>query len=310
MVMHENPINYSVIIPHYNDAGRLNRLLQSLPKERDDVEVIVVDDCSPDQRALAVVQADWGAVHWLSTSVNSGAGVARNIGLDVARGARLVFADSDDEFLADAFDTFDRVVHPEDELVYFLAESIQEEDGSPSIRSEGVNELVAAYLMDPNSVSLLELKLNHIVPWAKVYSHDFIKSHGFRFDPVKHGNDVSFNVLAAVAANKVTAATIPVYRLYRRRGSLTSNLSADAFMMRFNVSRSVAHRLSQIGLRGVWSATGYMVLALRYGPIIALRVWSQAICSPMLIEWRRVFEIDRWKRFIFRNRRDFQEISK
>jgi hypothetical protein len=157
---------------------------------------------------------------------------------------------------------------------------------------------------------LLQLKLNHIVPWAKIYSNQFVKSHGFRFDAVKHGNDVAFNVLAAAAANKVSAFPIPVYRLYRRPGSLTSNLSADAFMIRFDVSRSVAQRLSEIGLSRVWSATGYMVLSLRYGPIIASRVWSQAICSPMLIEWKRIFDIDRWKRFIFRNRRDLQEISK
>ena len=303
-------ISYSVIIPHFNDCDRLKRLLNSLPIHREDVEVIVVDDCSLDKGALEVVQACWPKVRWLSTCVNSGAGVARNVGLDAACGAKLLFADSDDEFLPKAFDTIDRVVQQDDELVYFLADSIQEEDGSPSMRSEGLNELVAAYFTNPSSASLTQLKLNHIVPWAKVYSHEFVKSRGIRFDAVQHGNDVAFNVLAAIAASRVRAVNIPVYRVYRRNGSLTSNLDANAFLLRFNVHRSVAQRLSKIGVRRVWSATGYMVLALRYGPGITLRVWSQAIFSPMLIEWKRVFDIHRWQRFFARNRRDLQEISK
>ncbi|MAY25772.1 MAG: hypothetical protein CMK02_05680 [Polycyclovorans sp.] len=37
----------SIIIPHFNDWTRLERLLRSVAVARDDVEVIVVDDCSP-----------------------------------------------------------------------------------------------------------------------------------------------------------------------------------------------------------------------------------------------------------------------
>jgi len=39
--------NYSIIIPHYNIPELLMRCLKSIPK-RDDIQVIVVDDGSPD----------------------------------------------------------------------------------------------------------------------------------------------------------------------------------------------------------------------------------------------------------------------
>lgn len=303
-------INYSVIIPHFNDAERLERLLVSLPKSRGDVEIIVVDDCSQDQAGLAAVQSAWPHVRWLSTPENVGSGGARNIGLHEARGRWLVFADSDDEFLLGAFDIFDRVLRDGDELVYFLAEAVQEVDGSPSVRSELLNELVETYARAPSPESLQQLRLDHVVPWAKVYAHTFIKSYNLLFDVARHSNDVAFNVLAAVQTNRIKAEPISVYRLYRRRGSLTSNLTKRVFMARFQVSRSVSQRLSKFGIRRVISATGYMVLSLGYGPSAALQVWSQAVCSPMKIEWRRIFEMSRWKQFFARKRNNFREISK
>ena len=40
---------YSVIIPHYDDVERLERLLLSIKLERDNAVVIIIDDCSPNQ---------------------------------------------------------------------------------------------------------------------------------------------------------------------------------------------------------------------------------------------------------------------
>ncbi|MFA7523278.1 MAG: glycosyltransferase family 2 protein [Halothiobacillaceae bacterium] len=303
-------ILYSLIVPHFNDAERLERLLRSVPLTREDVEVIVVDDCSPDQKGLEAVRASLPQLRWLSTPENAGAGVARNIGLDAAQGRWLVFADSDDELLPGAFDIFDRVLQADDELVYFLAEAVQEIDGSLSVRSERINELVTAYLASPNEETLQRLQLQHVVPVAKVYSRSFIEAHELRFDPVRLSNDVAFNLLAAVQARRVRAEAAAVYRVYRRADSLTADVSASAFLARFLVDRSVAERLAALGVQEARPATGHMLSSLRYGPRLALRVWWLAIRSPMQVEWRRVFELRRWRRFLMSQRRSKQEQSK
>ena len=43
----EETVNYSIIIPHYDIPDLLIRCLHSIPV-RPDVQVIVVDDCSPE----------------------------------------------------------------------------------------------------------------------------------------------------------------------------------------------------------------------------------------------------------------------
>lgn len=303
---------YSLIIPHYNDAPRLERLLHSVPVSRDDIQVLVVDDCSPDQKALDAVRSAWPQVHWLSTPENAGAGVARNVGLDAASGRWLVFADSDDEFLPGAFDTFDRVLRADDELVYFLAEAVQEQDGSPSVRSDEFNKLVSACKLSQgsNKRPLQQLKFHHVVPWAKIYSRAFVSAHHLRFDSVRLSNDLAFNVLAAVQAGKVHAETRSVYRVYRRPDSLTDNMTANEFFERFLVDRALAQRLAKLGVEEARPATGYMLQSLRYRPGIMFKVWYLAVRSPMNIEWMRIFEFQRWRRFIVSQRRKGREQSK
>lgn len=305
--MNEKRPVYSVIIPHFNDSVRLERLLCSVPVERLDVEVVVVDDCSPDQEALEAVRLRWPQILWLSTSKNAGAGVARNIGLQAVEGRWLLFADSDDEFLPGAFETFDKVLLENDQLVYFLAEAVREVDGSPSMRSYNMNNLVEAYAVGKDERSLQCLRLHHVVPWAKVYARSFVDKNLLRFDLVRHGNDVAFNVLAAVQVKLPRTELIPVYRVYRRGGSLTSDASAHIFMERFLVNRSVAQRLALMGVVCTRPVTGQMLMSFRYGPCIALRVWWLAVRSPMQIEWSRIFDLGRWRQFLASQCREVRE---
>lgn len=289
---------YSVIVPHFNDCSRLERLLHSVPVERSDIEVIVIDDCSSQKVALEAMQARWVNVQWLSTPENSGAGVARNIGLDAAIGRWLLFADSDDEFLPGAFEVFDESLRQGDQLVYFLADAVYEEDGSPSPRADAINQLVRAFAVNADEVSSERLRLEHVNPVGKIYSRAFVDELSLRFDPVRFSNDIAFNVLAAVQAERVRVEQIPVYLIYRRKGSLTTDTSRAAFLERFLVDRSLAQRLAVLNIRKARSATGHMLLSLRYGPRIVLTVWWLAIRSPMRIEWLRIIDLARWRLFL------------
>lgn len=301
---------YSVIIPHFNDYVRLSRLLESIPLGREDLEVLVVDDCSPDQDKINNLRAHWTSVFWLSTLKNSGAGAARNLGLQASTARWLLFADADDEFVSGAFDTFDRVLESCDQLVYFKAEGIQEIDSRASSRPDQINKLLENYILSPSKKSDLDLRLNHMVPWAKVYSRDFIFSLNLRFDETFYGNDVAFNVLAAMQARIVRVQYLPIYRVYRRPNSLTADLSTHVFMQRFLVSLSVAKRLADLGFGRVWSGTGHLLEALQYGPYVTIKICCLVLQSPMKVNIFRLLELKRWCTFYRDQLKKKREIRK
>ncbi|WP_038050706.1 glycosyltransferase family 2 protein [Thioalkalivibrio sp. ALJ1] len=305
-------MRFSLIVPYYEDPDRLDRLLRSVPVAREDIEVIVVDDCSLDQAALDALRVSWPGVRWCSTRENAGAGVARNVGLDAARGRWLVFADSDDEFLPGAFETFDGVLRPDDELVYFLAEAVQEADGSPSVRSERINAMVTAYARSPNVETLERLRLQHVNPVAKVYSRAFVESRGLRFDTVRNGEDVAFNVLAAMQAETLRAELVAVYRIYRRAGSLTTDATEKDLLARLEVLGQLNERLRDLGVKERMHAGSYIARAARFGPRAWIEAFRLMVRHEMLaatLRRTRPREVVRFLRWFWRSRRERQRLE-
>ncbi|SEQ54984.1 glycosyltransferase family 2 protein [Natrinema salaciae] len=89
----------SVIIPTYNRAATLPRAIDSaLEQTIDDLEVVVVDDGSTDDTESVLAAYDDPRVRPVLHATNQGANVARNTGLEHARGEYVAFLDSDDEW--------------------------------------------------------------------------------------------------------------------------------------------------------------------------------------------------------------------
>ena len=96
--MTDQPVDFSVIIPAYNEAGAigglLQRLLESLQGLEKSFEVIVVSDGSSDGTAEEVQKAGaW--VRLVEHPYNMGPGAAVKTGIRRARGDILLFMDAD-----------------------------------------------------------------------------------------------------------------------------------------------------------------------------------------------------------------------
>jgi glycosyltransferase involved in cell wall biosynthesis len=103
--MYSNPL-VSIIIPCYNDAQYIEQSVQSaLNQTYPNKEVIVVDDGS-NAETKAVLKKLEPKITKLITQENQGVCVARNIGIEEAKGALILVLDSDDyfqpEFLVEA----------------------------------------------------------------------------------------------------------------------------------------------------------------------------------------------------------------
>lgn len=92
-------MSVSVIVPCYRAAATVSRAVASALAQRGvDVEVILVDDASPDDTpaVLATLAAQDGRVRVVRLPVNGGPSRARNAGIDHAGGDWLAFLDADD----------------------------------------------------------------------------------------------------------------------------------------------------------------------------------------------------------------------
>lgn len=88
---------FSIIVPVYNNALELERCLRSIRETSSShrVEIIVVDDCSPDDGALIELATERYQAHYQYLTENVGPGAARNQGALLAKGDILIFIDAD-----------------------------------------------------------------------------------------------------------------------------------------------------------------------------------------------------------------------
>ena len=98
-----------MIVPTYNRPGDIENLLASLEPDLGRLEVIVVDDGSPDPAIYDHLQGRYPTVRFLRQERNCGPAAARNRGAREATHELLFFVDSDTEVVPGTIDTIFRL---------------------------------------------------------------------------------------------------------------------------------------------------------------------------------------------------------
>ena len=100
-------MKFSVVIPLYNKMHYIEKTLRSvLAQTCQDFEVVVVDDGSTDASAQVAAAVTSDKIRIISQP-NQGVAVARNTGIENARGEFIAFLDADDEWYPDYLETID-----------------------------------------------------------------------------------------------------------------------------------------------------------------------------------------------------------
>ena len=87
----------SIIMPAYNSARFIRESIDSvLAQTYTEWELLIVDDCSTDNTKEVVQSYSDERIHYFKTPHNSGSGVARNMGIEAAKGRYIAFIDGDD----------------------------------------------------------------------------------------------------------------------------------------------------------------------------------------------------------------------
>lgn len=217
----------SVVVPVYGVEPYLRQCLDSiLGQSYRDIEVIAVDDASPDEcgKILNEYAARDERLQVIHLKDNVGLGPARGIGFAQATGDYVWFVDSDDWLAQGAIAAVARRIHatPADVLFVDVAET-RLETGVPVV--ERVHRVGTAE-MGGSAFRLVDHP--HVIGngtvWRMIIARDLVRRAGSPFYP-GYFEDIPFTfaVLAMAEAIHVVPRICYHYRV-RRSGSITETL--------------------------------------------------------------------------------------
>ncbi len=215
-------IFYTIIIPHKNTPGLLQFCLDSIPI-RKDVQVIVIDDNSDPEAVDFGHFPQWRGENYeyYLTKEGKGAGYARNVGLERAKGKWVLFVDSDDFLLPSVNGIFDDEQNTEADIVFFRPKAVMLKDRlTSSNRADLYNLFIDHFQQSHNEV---QLRCRYFPASSKFFKLRMIKDNGIRFDEILYSNDALFSVNAGVLASRIEARDKSFYCITESDFSLTSS---------------------------------------------------------------------------------------
>ncbi|OUD02540.1 bifunctional glycosyltransferase/CDP-glycerol:glycerophosphate glycerophosphotransferase [Streptomyces swartbergensis] len=223
---------FSVIVPAYQVQAYLRECLESvLSQSCPDLELIVVDDCSPD--ACGAIIDEFAArdarVHPVHLPENVGLGRARNAGVARASGDYLLFLDSDDTLTPDALRSIaDRLKETGDPdvLVFDYARTYWTGEAVRNQAALQLTEQSPAPFRLEDRPGLLRLLM---VAWNKAYRREFVEEQGFAFPPGYYEDTPWTYPVLMTAESIATLDRVCVHYRQRRQGSILRTTSERHF---------------------------------------------------------------------------------
>lgn len=224
-------IKISIIIPIYNAEKYLKRCLNSLiTQSLNDIEIICINDGSTDS-SLKILEeyAKNDKRIKLYSQINSGQGMARNYGINLAQGEYISFIDADDFIDKDfCLNMYNRAKEDNTEITMCCVRLYDDEKENylPDNDKWILSSLVQAGFLN-KCFSFEDTKKYYFdqilgVPWNKIYKTNFIKENNLKFPEYVKSEDYPFFYDAWI---KINRANICYEKLYNYR---QNNLLSDS----------------------------------------------------------------------------------
>lgn len=235
---------FSIVLPVYNVEKYLGRCIESILKQDfDNYEIILVDDGS--RECCAQLCEQWAkrdsrirVIH----KKNAGLGMARNTGLDNARGQYIFFIDSDDYILPGMLSAVWGIVcRNHSECVFYgferrnkTGKKIFELKPTPSksyySNSEEIkNQLLPDFIArNPYTGKSANLRIS---AWNCGLNISFLRNNNLRFVSEREfiSEDIYFYVELFSCLNRLTIVESVYYCYCQNEGSLTYSYKPDRF---------------------------------------------------------------------------------
>ncbi len=218
----------SVVIPVHGVEDYLDSCLDSVLAETGvPVEVIAVDDASPDRSATILAARHDPRLRVIRSEAAVGPGRARELGAKEAAGEYIWFVDGDDELAPGALAAVAEALSRLDpDLLIVDFESLYPDGTTDPSGADLSGPQLRTLTSDPGLIHLT------MTVWSKVFRRDFLCGLGVPFGPGIH-EDVPVSAAALLAADRIGVLDRVCYRYRRaRRGSFmaaTSDRHFDIF---------------------------------------------------------------------------------
>lgn len=240
----------SVIVPIYNVKNFISRGINQLLRQTYRCfEIILVDDGSTDGSYEE-------CVNWASTNnsirvlhqKNMGAGSARNLGLENAKGSLIYFFDIDDKIAPNLLEYNAHLMSETSSEIIVFGYNTIDTTYNVTVSVEFPHTIIN------NNAELREIYVNEFVlkvngfTWNKFYRKDFLDKYNLRFENQRIQQDEVFNLLCYKYVEKMYISSEVLYSYYvYDKGNTRSRYIED----RFEIYKSV--RLHFEELKKQWN---------------------------------------------------------
>ena len=285
--------SFSFIIPHRDCPGLLQRCLDSIPRQENNQIIVVDDNSNPSVVDFNHFPGnDRDDVEIVFTKEGKGAGYARNIGLEYAKGDWVLFADADNYFYSQELIKLLGMDYPEDAVVILYQSRFYREDGSYYIYPEDVvPDSIESLFKVCSDTNVLCRKA--VTPWAKMVRRSHLNKYHIRFDEVKWGNDVMYSTRLSLSVGSFLIAPLLVYSYEWHSNSLVNKESGmKMFYGRAILSLQRASLLKRGGRLDYNIFTDFYVKRIftrsyLYSVILIIRCFFQLGLRYCIVNWRQ-----------------------
>ena len=214
----------SIIIPVYNVECYLKKCIESITTQMNaECEIILVDDGSSDGSGKI---CDLYATRYSNVRVihqkNSGVSMARNRGLQEAKGEYIWFVDSDDWLVSGAIEQILHYIEKyAPDVVVFGMSYVEKDKVTYEFKLEEKlcigQEQSRQYIVELYRVGLIASPVN------KVYRKSILKNIWFE-DQVKYGEDLRFNMRVFWGVERIINTECIFYCYNQHENSLSTNI--------------------------------------------------------------------------------------
>lgn len=223
----------SIIVPVYNSEKFLKRCVESiLDQSYKNIEVILINDGSTDSSGeICDFFSKKDSRVKVINQTNSGPSIARNRGIDKAKGKYIQFVDSDDYIEYNMTETLVNEMGKNIDLVLCGYKYIYKDDNNKLIiKNSNIYKescLTKSEFLSRFGILFKDYYINYIC--NKLYIKDIIRKHNIRFDlSTDWGEDLLFNLHYLNQCNKVSIVDKLLYNYNKYNdNSITSSFNRN-----------------------------------------------------------------------------------